>query len=268
MSEAPPHCKRFLPFDVAPFATPAPPEAPPLSKRPRPQPLRENPISNPPTNRPPAFVNSPMINTPQGIILNPAFKAEWHTLSPGHQPHASHAPVPRPPTRVQGQTSFPHPHSQSFFPSGHTSPACLPYNSCGMNVMQSGAQGVQGSAPHAVTGVAGPTGSYVRYDPTARLPPLIPRPARSLDKPRIQIHGPNPNIHRPVGATPLAAGEEDKDKAALVHAKRLSSWCHVKHSRGETPELSRDQVKALVQVPVGCMFCIVTTKNQQEKRET
>ena len=46
---------------------------------------------------------------------------------------------------------------------------------------------------------------------------------------------------------------DNKDRAAIFQAQKLSSWCHVKHSRGETPELSRDEVKALVQVHAHCM---------------
>lgn len=69
-------------------------------------------------------------------------------------------------------------------------------------------------------------------------------------KPRIQTDGPSSDSTlKPAETTALTAAVEQKEHTAFLQARKLSSWCHVKHSRGETPHLSRDQVKALVQVP-------------------
>lgn len=256
--------KRFLPFSAVPSAMPPPSKAACSAQRPLPLRFNELPSGNPPTSRiPPIYVDSPMITTPNGIVLNPAFKADWHTLPAGYQPNTNlqtaptHAPVSRP-ARVQAHPSFPHHHSQAAFHSGLPPRAYLPYSTCGTT--QSEPRMVQGPAPNAVTGL---TGSYVRYDNLARLPPFTAPPSRSLDKPSVQADGSKTNaMHKPNATASLAAAREEKEQTAVLQAKRLSSWCHVKHSRGETPELSRDQVKALVQVPFCCTLCIVAAKRK------
>lgn len=262
MAEAP--FRRLLPFNEAPFAMPLPPEAPPPCKTPVPLPFHAIPISNPPAyDLPHICRDSPMITTPHGIILNPAFKADRHTLSAGRQPNTNlqtaltHAPMSRP-AQVQPHASFPHHHSQAPFLSGLPPHAYLPYSTCGTT--QSEPHMVQVPAPHAMTGL---TGSYERFDPTARLPPFIAPHSRSLDKPSVQADGLKTSaMHKPSAAASLAAAREEKEQTAVLQAKRLSFWCHVKHSRGETPELSRDQVKALVQVPVCCILCMVAAKRK------
>lgn len=269
--------KRSLPFSEAPVAMAPPPKAPPPSRRSLPfsaAPFREpppfrvtpfsaHPLTDPPANPShPAFADSPIITTPQGSFLNPAYKAHADptTFSAGYQPYTNfqmsgtawpalvYAPVPRL-LHDQAQTVFPpcYTHSQPLISSGHghLTPSPLPYN----GTMQSYTEAymVHKPAPHAVAP------SLAQFDNTARgassaarLPSVKPTCSRGQDKPR--VHADCAFKDKPAEVVAMASAGDTKDCAIVSKAQKLSSWCHVKHSRGETPELSRDQVKALVQV--------------------
>ena len=88
--------------------------------------------------------------------------------------------------------------------------------------------------------------------PSVRAPHCV-----SLDKQGVHADQPKTkSTDKPAETAAFSAGRDKKEHTALFQAERLSSWCHVKHSRGQTPELSRDQVKALVQVQTCCLSCL------------
>lgn len=261
--------KRLLPPNEVPVAKPPPPKALPPSKRSLP--FSATPLSEPPANlSPPAFADSPLITTPHGVFLNRTFKAHTHpsTFSAGYQPSANfqtsgtgciwpacvHAPLPWP-SHGQVQIAFAnhHTYSQASVPFGNPSHAHLPYR----GNMQSHAEAYVAHKP----GLHPVAASYTHCDNTARRDSSAARfpsaripCSRSQNKPRVHADCPKTES-RDESAEIVASTSagDNKDHAIIFQAQKLSSWCHVKHSRGETPELSRNEVKALVQVHAYCI---------------
>lgn len=261
--KAPLRMKGFLPSTEASVAMLPPPKAPPPSKRSLP--FSAPPFSEPPANTsPPAYADSPMITTPHGIFLNPAFKAHAHPsmFSAGYQPCANfqtnatvwpapvYAPLPWPPSGQAAQSgiSSQHIYSQASIFAGHPSLAHLPYT----GHMHSHAEAFASHKP----GLHPVAASHAQCDKTARrassaarFPSVTTPCSRSQEKSRAYADPPKTeSTDKPAEIVRSTSAGDSKDCATIFQAQKLSSWCHVKHSRGETPELSRDQVKALVQV--------------------
>ena len=87
------------------------------------------------------------------------------------------------------------------------------------------------------------------YGSSARCPLGTTPCSRSQESSRVYADMPKSELaDEPAEIAASTPAGDSKNDATILQAQKLSSWCHVKHSRGETPELSRDQVKALVQV--------------------
>ena len=273
--KAPFRMHRSLPSNKAHVAMLPPCTAPPASKRSLP--FNAPSISEPPANTStPAFADSPMITTPHEIFLNPAFKAYAHPsiFSAGHQPSANyqtsatvwpapvHAPLPKP-SHAQVQTGIPshHTYSQASFSAGHPSHAHLPYN--GYTKSHAEVHVVHEPGLHPVAF------SHARCDNTAKgassaaRTPLVTTP-RSRNQENSRVYA-DPSMtestDKPAEVIASSSARDSKDEATIFQAQKLSSWCHVKHSRGEMPELSRDEVKALVQVHACCHHTLLQSEH-------
>ena len=259
--KAPLPTERSLSFNEAPVTILPLPTAPPPSKRFLP--FTTTPLSETPAyTSPPAFADSPMITTPHGMFLNPAFKAHAHPniFSTGYQPYANfqtsaavwHAPVHAPLPRAQTGGPNHHTYSQASSYAGYASHKHLQYS--GHIQSHAEAHVVHKPAMHPVA-VSHPqcdsTASLRRagYGSSARCPLGTTPCSRSQESSRVYADMPKSELaDEPAEIAASTPAGDSKNDAIILQAQKLSSWCHVKHSRGETPELSRDQVKALVQV--------------------
>lgn len=262
-----------LPSNEAPVAMLPPLKAPPPSKRSLP--FSALPFSKPPANKSlPAYVDSPMITTPHGIFLNPAFKAHAHPsiFSAGYEPYANFqtsatvwpapvfAPLSWSPNGQAAQTIVPNQptYSQASFLAAHPSHAHLPYS----GHMQSHAEAYVLHKPGLHPVAASHCDKTARRASSAvSFPSVITPCSSSQEESRAYADPPQTeSTDKPAEIVRSTSAGDSKDCATIFQVQKLSSWCHVKHSRGETPELSRDQVKALVQVH------IVITLLQYRKR--
>ena len=235
--------KRSLPFDESPmghpFATTCHPSA-----------LTCNPFVT--TSHPFAF--GPISTTPQGTFLNPAFRAGPSTYSAVHPSYANiqggmapwpmpasvHALPPRPPY-VQPQANFYTQHLRPLF-RPQVQPVSMP-----------GRQPVPGQYAKALAVSASP---HYSMDAAHRHTSAssINSAAHASCSDGTAISGTKAAglqtqpTNKPGSQGSAKAAEDKQDCSSGLQADRLSSWCHVKRSRGETPNLSKDAVKSLVQV--------------------
>ena len=223
-----------------PINRPPPPTNPPSTSK-RSLPFDENLMSHSFLADSHPFAFGPIITAPQGAFLNPAFRAGPSAYSAVNQSFANiQAGMPPRPMPVSMHLLPRPPHVQpSYMHQVHP-------------VSMSGRQPVKGAYAKAISGnakahdlmdAAHPDTPevYAHYsvascsNSTATLgTKAIGSKTHFTSKPSSQVAA-------------RAAGDK-QDHPSDLQADRLSSWCHVKHSKGEMPNLSKDTVKSLVQV--------------------
>ncbi len=178
----------------------------------------------------------PLVRTSQGLALNPAFKAAPNTGKAA----ASHL------LKHQAQTHFP----------ASLCHASVPYNSTAMPLPHSAAFSSSGTAEPPPP----PPSMRSAYDPSAvrapgrgpgapGRPPLPPHPLPfPPSEPEIGVKGPVASYRGHVITSSGGAAVSKKYRLPPVVPQKMASYCHVKHARGEMPNLPKDAVRSMVQV--------------------
>ena len=206
------------------------------------------PFCHPPSsNYTPAFDlgRGPLISTSEGIVLNPAFKAASSGLTanaPFLQQYtaasAAHLPVHAAPTGAAGYYS--RPLESSDQPSFHVPTL---YGNCPDSRPQFH------SASVTTLGTASLSSMEPVYNiPADRAPGCSALPLSTPSEPNAV---PRDTMISPgAGLLASSAGTAANNHYRLppIIPRKIASYCHVKHSRKEMPDLPKETVKSLVQV--------------------
>ncbi|DBA91421.1 TPA: hypothetical protein ACH3X2_003953 [Trebouxia sp. C0005] len=208
---------------------------------------RSLPFNPPSSNYTPAFDLGcgPLINTSQGIVLNPAFKAAASSGVAANAPFlqhyaaasAAHLPVHAAPTGAAGYNNRPLESSDR-----HSSHVPKLHGSCPESRRQY----------HSASVTSLSTASLLSMEPVYNIPA-----DRAPGYPTLPLNAPSePNaVPRDAMTSPWAGVlASSADIAADNHhslppmiPQKIASYCHVKHSRKEMPDLPKETVKSLVQ---------------------
>ena len=197
--------------------------------------------------------SGPMIKTSQGLTLNPAFKATLSNDTAAAPPFAEHHAC----------------RTYRRMPLHATLPTA---SECSYKVQQ---QASQQQAATSMPVANGPYGGLIMPSHSAVLsrtgsarpppPPMgavfNPKAVKMPGCPLLPPLEPQPGFWASeltsggdvMGSIAGVSGNKKSYLPPLVPEK-MASYCHVKHSRGETPDLSKDAVKSLVQVALSIMY--------------
>ncbi|DBA91480.1 TPA: hypothetical protein ACH3X1_003114 [Trebouxia sp. C0004] len=187
--------------------------------------------------------HGPLIKTSDGIVLNPAFKAASHSgvaanasfLQQSTATSAAHLPMHAAPTKASGHLS------RSLESSGQpASPVSMLYGN------------YPDSRPSchsaSVTSLGTASMELVYNIPTDRAPGYSALPLDTPSEHDVVPRGAMTSPRADVLASSAGTAANNHYRLPPMLPQKMASYCHVKHSRKEIPDLPKEAVKSLVQV--------------------